>query len=72
VELLPVPTLFAKLIVLRRLDARRQRDQFVSLVLAARGKDEAIQERVTGLSEAAGDVDHSGDVDALFGALGGS
>lgn len=71
VETLPVPTLFAKLTVARRVDARRRRNALLEGATAARGSPEQVQQLLEALGGAAGVPSAMGDVHDLMRALSG-
>jgi hypothetical protein len=70
-ETLPVPTLFAKLEVARRVEARQRHNAFMERAAAARGTTEHVQKISDVLTRASGVEPAMGDVEDLMRALGG-
>lgn len=66
-----MPTLFARLAVIRRVRARQQLTAFRSMFAAARGEPEYAQQIDDLLSQAAGERSSMGDFDDFLRAVGG-
>lgn len=68
---MPVPSLFSRLIAIRRARAKARRAAFGDALTAARGDPDSVSNLRAYLAEAAGEPEAAGDVDAFMYALGG-